>query len=116
MRSSIKRNDLECDVGELGSLQDMPELCTHDGTAAHSAAQHRLIDDSPEFERILVPEDIPPGHANLHAPLDLVTAGEWQRSTDQGARIVLSLEQPGNEQRLVVPFALRFTLEADEGH
>ena len=38
VRPYVKRDDLECDVGKLGCIQEMPELCPHDSLAANLAA------------------------------------------------------------------------------
>ena len=70
----------------------------HDVLAAHLSPEGCFVHDDPEFERVVVAKDILALHAYFDATFDLVAARPGQHSPNHGPRVVLGLQQPGNEQ------------------
>src|SRR5215831_9101273 len=91
--SCIERDELQRDVGKVGCLQEMPGLCTHDRWATHLAPEGRFVHDAPQLQRSLALENLLPGHADLDPALDLITVGCGEAGPNDGAGVVLGLEQ-----------------------
>jgi hypothetical protein len=113
MRASVGRDDLEHDLRQPGRLDQVIDLLPHHPGPADRAGQHPLVDDHPQQRRIVLGEDGLPVHPGADQPADLVvTAGRVGR-LQNGPRVLLGLQQPGDEQRLEPAQRGRFPLDLD---
>src|ERR1022692_3841724 len=98
MRADLERDHLEGEMREFRRLQNVVELRLHDGLASNLPSKRGLVHDGPQFERAVAAKDVLALYADIHAALDLITAGAGQSGPDHGPGVVLGLQQAGDEQ------------------
>jgi hypothetical protein len=99
--AGVERQDLQGHVGQLAGLQEPLQLAAHDLGAAHRAAQGGLVDHRPQPRRLLAGEQHLAGHPQPHPPADLLAGVVEVGAADEGAHVVVGLEQAGDELALV---------------
>lgn len=102
MRPVGERGDLERHIGQLRGLEQLVDLRAHHLRAADRAAQGRLVHHRPETGGVRTGEQFLALHAQGDMALDVVRARLPDGAGLQHpARVVLGLEQAGDEVRLV---------------
>src|ERR1022692_2710567 len=69
--ADAERDDLKGDVWKFRNLQQVMQLRLHDGVAANLPSERSFVDDAPQFERIVIAQDILALHPHLDAWLDV---------------------------------------------
>lgn len=101
MRACLEGKYLECDLWALRRLQQVLDLRAHDLRAADLASECGLVHDQPEPQRVFFAQGGLPIHPGYDSPLHLFRGEFREHAPDDGAGVVLSLKQSGNEYRAV---------------
>ena len=98
MRADIQRDELKCDSGQPGKLDNPCQLGTHHGMATDGAAQGSLIEDAVKRRAAILREQNLPLDPGLNALLDRgVIKRRISNSLNDRAGIAFNLKQPGDE-------------------
>nr|WP_217170103.1 hypothetical protein [Streptomyces sp. AC512_CC834] len=102
MRTEGKREELDGDVRLFAGLDEVRALLAHHGGRADDAVKDCFVQDGPQGGGVLAgfPACLA-FHAYLDQCVDLIGSEIRTHLGDDGASVVLGLEQAGNEQGLV---------------
>ncbi len=96
----VRRGHLNADIGALPDAQQVDALVPHDGGTPHHVPQAALVQYSDVLRTVLCQKALLPTQPGPHALFDFVATRDPR---EQGARVVLRLQQAGNDALLVSP-------------
>ena len=85
----------------LGRVDERLDLPAHRRPRADRPAQHRLVDDGPQLDRLRPVEDLLAAHPQVDAAVDLLCLGPAVAEQHHRPRVVRRLQQPRHELHLV---------------
>ena len=116
MRADVQRDELECDSGQPGKLDDPCQLSLHHGRATDGAAQDSLIKDAAKRRAVILREENLPLDPGLDALLDRgVIKRRNSSSLNDRAGVTFNLKQSGDEIGVVFADGGRIGFQPDIG-
>src|SRR5882762_5123741 len=100
MGTDIVKKHLNCQIGSFGFFEQPIYLLAHDKRSPHWSMQDCLVNDDLKPRWIVASQDLLPGTSLFNALLNCGILKSWHRSLMQGAGVIRSLHESGDDRRL----------------
>ncbi len=99
--STLERDHLDGDVRQPGDLQQVLQLAAHRLRTTLRSAQRGLVDHHPHLGRLRPVQQPGAAQAQADAAFHFLLVSQRVAQGDDGAGVVLGLQNPGNELELI---------------